>query len=121
MSVVFDTEKGELCQIECWQDEDREERYEDGDLDLIWIDRIHEPLYGNVENFIAEKYADISDSVWIDVRACRSSTVTVFEKGDEEFGLFGNDISVDEIGDDCLGGNDYLWHNCKLISRYSLS
>lgn len=121
MSVVFDTEKGELCTVECWQDEDYEERYEDGDRDLIWIDRIHEPLYDNIDNFITQKFADITDTVYIELHACRSSTVTVFEKGDEEFGLFGNDISVDEIGDDCLGGGSYIWQDGQLNSRYSLA
>ena len=52
---TYDTEKGELCQIECWADEDREERYEDGDNDLIWIDRHHSNEYGDIENYISKR------------------------------------------------------------------
>ena len=51
---TYDTQKGELCQIECWADEDREERYLDGDHDLIWIDRHHTNKYGNIENYISQ-------------------------------------------------------------------
>ena len=39
--LQFATEKGELNLLECWIDEDYSERYEDGERDLIWIDRIH--------------------------------------------------------------------------------
>ena len=47
---TYETQKGELCQIECWADEDREERFEDGDKDLIWIDRHHSNEYGDIAN-----------------------------------------------------------------------
>ena len=119
MSFNFDTEKGELCIVECWMDDDYEERYEDGDRDLIWIDRTHSNEFGDIENFIAKKFADITDTVYIEIHACRSSTVTVFEKNDEYYGLFPNNISVDEIGDDCLGGGSYIWQDGELNSRYS--
>ena len=114
---TYDTEKGELCQIECWADEDREERYLDGDHDLIWIDRHHTDKYGDIENYISQKFADIGDTVFIDVRALRSSDVTVFEEGDEYYGLFPDNIAIDELGDDCLGGNDYIWEQGKLKVR----
>ena len=121
MSFEFDTEKGELCTIECWVDEDYEDRYQDGDRDLIWIDRIHSNEYGDIENYIAEKFADISDTVYIEIHACRSSTVTRYEQKDEYYGLFPNNISIDEIGDDCLGGGSYIWQDGELNSRYSLA
>ena len=114
---TYDTEKGELCQIECWADEDREERYEDGDQDLIWIDRHHTNKYGDIENYISQKFADIGDTVFIDVRALRSTTVTRYEQKDEYYGLFPDNISIDELGDDCLGGNDYIWEKGKLKVR----
>ena len=114
---TYDTEKGELCQIECWADEDREERYEDGDKDLIWIDRHHSNEYGDIENYISKKFADVSDTVFIDVRALRSTTVTRFEQKDEYFGVYPDNIAIDEFGDDCLGGNDYIWENGKLKVR----
>ena len=114
---TYDTIKGELCQIECWADEDREERYEDGDKDLIWIDRHHTNEYGDIENYISKKFADVSDTVFIDVRALRSTTVTRYEQKDEYYGLFPDNIAIDELGDDCLGGNDYIWENGKLKVR----
>ncbi len=121
MSFEFDTEKGELCTIECWQDEDREERYQDGGRDLIWIDRIHSNQYGDIESYISAKFADISDTIYIDIHACRSSTVIVYEKGDEFYDVYLNNISIEEIGDDCLGGGEYVWKTNQLINRYSLA
>ena len=121
MSVNFDTEKGELFIVECWIDDDFEDRYVDGDCDLIWIDRIHSNQYGDIENFIAEKFAGIGDTVYIEIHACRSSTVTRYEQKDEYYGLFPNNISIDEIGDDCLGGGSYIWQDGELNSRYSLA
>ena len=47
--LQFETEKGELCLVECWMDEDYEERYEDGEKDSLWIDRIHGEKYDSIE------------------------------------------------------------------------
>ena len=121
MSFEFDTDKGELCTVECWQDEDHEERYQDGDRDLIWIDRIHSNQYGDIESYISAKFTDISDTIYIEIHACRSSTVIRYEQKDEYYGLFPNNISIDEIGDDCLGGGSYIWQDGQLNSRYSLA
>jgi hypothetical protein len=55
--------------------------------------------------------------VFIDVRALRSTTVTRYEQKDEYFNLFPDNIAIDELGDDCLGGNDYIWENGKLKTR----
>ena len=33
---------------------------------------------------------------------------------DEYFGLFPDNIAIDELGDDCLGGNEYMWEKGKL-------
>ena len=112
--LQFETEKGELCLVECWMDEDYEERYEDGDHDLIWIDRHHSNKYGDIENYISQKFADIGDTVYIDVRALRSTTVIRYEQKDEYYGLFPDNIAIDELGDDCLGGNEYIWEKGEL-------
>ena len=111
---TYETQKGELCQIECWADEYREERYEDGGRDLIWIDRHHTNEYGDIENYISQKFADVSDTVWIDVRALRSTEVTRYEQKDEYFGLFPDNIMIEELGDDCLGGSEYMWEKGEL-------
>ena len=111
---TYETQKGELCQIECWADEDREEIYEDGGRDLIWIDRHHTNEYGDIENYISQKFADVSDTVWIDVRALRSTEVTRYEQKDEYFGLFPDNIMIEELGDDCLGGAEYMWEKGEL-------
>ena len=115
---TYNTEKGELCLIECWQDDDYEERYEDGDRDLMWIDRHHSNEFGTIENYISEKFADISDTIYIEIHACRSTTVTRFEQKDEYFGLYPDNIMIEEIGDDCLGGGSYIWKDGKLSTTY---
>ena len=115
---TYDTIKGELCLVECWMDEDCEERYEDGDKDLIWIDRHHTNEYGDIENYITQKFADISDTVWIYIHAVRSTTVTRYEQKDEEYDSFTDNISIEEMADDCLGGGTYLWENGKLSNPY---
>ena len=84
-------------------------------------DTQHSNQYGDIENFIAEKFAGIGDTVYIEIHACRSSTVTRYEQKDEYYGLFPNNISIDEIGDDCLGGGSYIWQDGELNSRYSLA
>ena len=73
---VYNTIKGELCLVECWMDEDYSERYEDGGRDLIWIDRHHTNEFGDIENYMSQKFADISDTIWIEVHALRSTEVT---------------------------------------------
>lgn len=118
--IEFDTEKGELITVELWQDEDRDERYQDGGRDMIWIDRINVEQFDCVDDFIISKLSDISDTVYVDVRACRSSTVVQYEPGDEFYGVFINNISIEEIGDDCLGGGEYIWTDGKLVNRYSM-
>lgn len=115
---TYNTEKGELCLIECWQDEDYEERYEDGDLDLMWIDRVHSNEYGNIENYISEKFADIDDTIYIEIHAIRSTTVTRFEQKDEEYGEYPDNIMIEDMGDDCMGGGSYVFRNGKLSSAY---
>ena len=115
---TYDTEKGELCLIECWQDDDYEERYLDGDRDLIWIDRVHSNEFGTIKNYISEKFADISDKIYIEIHACRSTTVTRYEQKDEYFGLYPDNIMIEEIGDDCLGGGSYIWKDGKLFNTY---
>ena len=115
----YDTQKGELCLIECWEDDEFQERYEDGDHDLIWIDRHHSNEYGDIENYISQKMTDISDTIWTGIRACRSTTVTRYEQKDEYFDVFPDNIAViDEFGDDCLGGGTYLWKDGKLKLAY---
>ena len=114
---TFETEKGELCLVECWMDEDYEERYEDGEKDLLWIDRIHGEEYASIEAFMTEKLTGISDTIWIELHATRSTDVTIFEEGDEYYGLFPNNISIEEIGDDCLGGDSYVWENGSIRKR----
>ena len=111
---TYDTIKGELCQIECWQDEDREERYNDGDSDLIWIDRHHSNEYGDIENYISKKFADVSDTVFIDVNAIRSTTVTRYEQKDEDYGCYDDNILIEEMAESCLGGGTYMWEDGKL-------
>jgi hypothetical protein len=113
---TYNTEKGELCLIECWQDADYEERYEDGGRDLMWIDRHHSNEFGNIENYISEKFADISDTIYIEIHAIRASDVTVFEEGDEYYDLFPNNISIDDMGDDCMGGGSYVFRDGKFSS-----
>ena len=114
---TYDTQKGELCLIECWADEEREERYLDGNHDLIWIDRHHTNEYGDVENYISQKFADIGDTIFIDVRAFRPTTVTRYEQKDEYYGLFPDNMASDEFGEDCLGGDDYIWEKGELKKR----
>ena len=104
---VYNTIKGELCLVECWMDEDYSERYEDGERDLIWIDRHHTNEFGDIENYMSQKFADISDTIWIEVHALRSTEVTRYEQKDEYY----------EMGDDCLGGDSYVWENNKLRKR----
>ena len=115
---TYNTEKGELCLIECWQDEDYEERYEDGDLDLMWIDRVHSNEFGTIENYISEKFADIDDTIYIEIHAIRSTTVTRFEQKDEEYGEYPDNIMIEDMGDDCMGGGSYVFRNGKLSSAY---
>ena len=115
--LQFETEKGELCLVECWMDEDYEERYEDGEKDSLWIDRIHGEKYDSIEAFMTEKFTGISDTIWIELHATRSTDVTLFEEGDEYYGLFPNNISIEEIGDDCLGGDSYVWENGSIRKR----
>ena len=115
--LQFETEKGELNLLECWIDEDYSERYEDGERDLIWIDRIHEDKYETIDEFVEEKFAGISDTIYIEIHAIRNTDVTVFEEGDEYYDLFPDNISIEEMGDDCLGGNSYVWENSKLRKR----
>ena len=114
----YNTVKGELCLVECWQDEDCEERYKDGDRDLIWIDRHHTNEYGNIEKYITQKFADNSDTVWIYIHALRSTEITRYEQKDEENGLYPDNIAIDDFGDDCLGGGSYLWKNNTLSNCY---
>ena len=114
---TYNTIKGELCLVECWMDEDYEERYEDGDRDLIWIDRHHTNEFGDIENYMSQKFADVSDTIWIEVHALRSTEITRYEQKDEYYGLFPDNISIEEMGDDCLGGNSYVWENSKLRKR----
>ena len=113
---TYNTEKGELCLIECWQDEDYEERYEDGDLDLMWIDRVHSNEYGTIENYITQKFADIDDTIYIEIHACRSTTVTRFEQKDEEYGIYPDNIMIEDMGDDCMGGGSYVFRNGKFFN-----
>ena len=80
---VYNTIKGELCLVECWMDEDYSERYEDGGRDLIWIDRHHTNEFGDIENYMSQKFADISDTIWIEVHALRSTEVTRYEQKDD--------------------------------------
>ena len=80
--LQFETEKGELNLIECWIDEDYSERYEDGERDLIWIDRIHEDKYETIDEFVEEKFAGISDTIYIEIHAIRLLSDR-FEEGDE--------------------------------------
>ena len=115
---TYNTEKGELCLIECWQDEDYEERYEDGDRDLIWIDRVHGNEFGTIENYISEKFADIDDTIYIEIHAIRSTAVTRFEQKDEEYGDYSDNIMIEDMGDDCMGGGSYIWKDGKLSSAY---
>ena len=116
MSYKFQTVKGELYIIELYRDEDLEERYDDGDRDLIWIDRIHETEYDEIENFIKTKLADIDNTLIVNCNAIRSSDVTIFEQGDEYYDLFPGGISVDDMGDSCLGGETYVWTGDNLFS-----
>ena len=116
MSNQFETEKGELCTIELYRDEELMERYDDGDRDLIWIDRIHMEEYKSIENFIKTKLADIDNTLIVNVNALRPSEVTVFSEGDDYYDLFPGGISVDELGDSCLGGDTYLWTGDNLFA-----
>ena len=116
--LQFETEKGELNLLECWIDEDYSERYEDGERDLIWIDRIHEDKYETIDEFVEEKFAGISDTIYIEIHACRSTEVTRYEPKDEEYDLFPDNIMIEEIGDDCLGGGSYIWKDGKLSTTY---
>ena len=115
---TYNTIKGELCLIECWQDDDYEERYEDGDRDLIWIDRHHSNEYGSIDNYVTQKFSDISDTVFIEVHALRSTEITRYEPKDEEYDLFTDNIAIEEMGDDCLGGGSYIWKDGKFSNRY---
>ena len=115
--LQFETEKGELCLVECWMDEDYEERYEDGEKDSLWIDRIHGEEYASIEAFMTEKLTGISDTIWVELHATRSTDVTIFEEGDEYYDLFPDNISIEEMGDDCLGGNSYVWENGSIRKR----
>ena len=56
--------------------------------------------------------------MFIDVRALRSTTVTRYEQKDEEYDLFPDNIAIEEMADDCLGGGTYLWKNGKLDNPY---
>ena len=114
----YNTVKGELCLVECWQDEDYEERYEDGDRDLIWIDRHRSNEYGDIENYITKKFADLNETIYIEIHALRSTEITRYEPKDEEHGLFPDNLAIDEMGDDCLGGGSYIWKNNTLSNRY---
>ena len=114
----YNTVKGELCLVECWKDEDYEERYEDGGRDLIWIDRHHSNKYGDIENYITEKLTDLSDTVYIEIHAIRSTEITRYEPGDEEFKWYEDGLSIEDMGDDCLGGGSYIWKNNTLSNRY---
>ena len=116
MTNQFETEKGELCTIELYRDEELMERYDDGDSDLIWIDRIHMEQYESIENFIRTKLADIDNTLVVNVNALRPSEVTVFSEGDDYYDLFPDGISVDELGDSCLGGDTYLWTGDNLFA-----
>jgi len=117
---TYDTIKGELCLIECWEDDGFEERYQDGDRDLMWIDRVHSNEYGNIENYIDQKFSDIDDTIFVEIHACRSTTVTRYEQKDPEYDLYPDHIMIEEIGDDCLGGGSYIWKNGKLFNTYEV-
>ena len=116
MSNLFVTEKGELCTIELYRDEELMERYDDGDRDLIWIDRIHMDQYDSIEDFIRSKLGGIDNTLVVNVNALRPSNVTVFEGGDDYYDLFPGGISVDDMGDSCLGGETYVWTGDNLFT-----
>lgn len=110
--TVIDTEKGELCTIELYLDEDYDERYFDGDIDTFWIDRFHGESYDTIEDFIVEhlQLNDVNEKVFINMNACRSSTIVMDPEYDQGF-------YIEEIGDSCLGGEEYVWDGNILSER----
>ena len=76
--------------------------------------RHHSNEYGDIENYISKKFADVSDTVFIDVNAIRSTTVTRYEQKDEDYGCYDDNILIEEMAESCLGGGTYMWEDGKL-------
>ena len=116
MTVVntINTEKGELCTIELYVDEDYDERYDDGDSDFNWVDRFHMDKYDTVEDFIVEQLIknEVKERVFIDMQALRSSTLVLDDEYDGGW-------YIEETGESCMGSEEYVWENNTLKTRYS--
>ena len=110
--TVVNTEKGELCTIELFIDEDYDERYDDGEADFNWIDRFQANSYDNIEDYIVEQLIknEVKEKVFIDMQALRSSIIVL--DADYEGGYY-----IEETGESCMGGEEYIWDGNTLEKR----
>jgi hypothetical protein len=110
--TVVNTEKGELCTIELYLDEDYDERYGDGEVDFNWIDRFQAEQYDTIEDYIVEQLIknEVKEKVFIDMQALRSSTIVL----DSEYA---GGYYIEEWGDSCMGGDVYVWDGNTLEKR----
>ena len=108
--TVINTEKGELCTIELFIDEDYDERYDDGESDFNWIDRFQAEQYDTIEDYISEQLIklEVKEQVFVNMNALRSSVIVTEEDGS---------YYVEESGDSCLGGEEYVWDGNILSKR----
>lgn len=113
--TVLNTEKGELCTIELFIDEDYDERYEDGDLDFNWIDRFQAESYDTIEDYIVEQLIknEVKEQVFINMNALRSSVIVLDQDYDQGY-------YIEEFGDSCMGGDEYVWDGNTLEKRWMI-
>ena len=108
MTRTIECEKGEFVTIEFFLDEDQEERFEDGDLDFYYVDRL--ALSESIEEAIYDtlSYNKVTEKVYVFATARRYATIEVDDEGDLE--------GVVDYGDGCMGGDDYVYDGETLHS-----
>ena len=97
-------EKGQFVTIEFFTDVNQEERYQDGDSDFYFIHDLNDET---IEEAIINTLGDVSEKVYINVAPRRYAEV-VIEDGEIE--------EVVDYGDECLGGEDYIYENSVLLT-----
>ena len=99
---VVELGKGELYTIEAFYVEIEDgEVYEDErceDVDTYWTES-----KGDLMEYVRAEceYIDCEDPVMVQVTARRYATLV--------------DGELEEVGESCLGGDTYIWHNNKLM------
>ena len=84
----------------------------------MWIDRITAMNMATLRITSLKSFLTLMTQSTLRFMQFVLLTVTRFEQKDEEYGEYPDNIMIEDMGDNCMGGGSYVGKNGKLSSAY---